>query len=83
MGSKKLSKNGPGCGLKRRRSESRLFLGSPRCRENPKKIGSLNPQFHLHSSVPSTEWIEKIVQARVRFEATSFGIEAVPRQSPL
>ncbi len=52
MGSKKLSKHG--CGVKRRRSESRLFLGSPRCRENPEKIGSLNPQFHLHSSVPSS-----------------------------
>jgi hypothetical protein len=29
--------------------------GSPRCEENPKKTGSLNPQFHLlHSSAPSS-----------------------------
>jgi hypothetical protein len=48
--SKNLSKHE--CGLKRRRAESRLFnLGSPGCRENPKTIGSVNPQFHLlHSS---------------------------------
>jgi hypothetical protein len=45
VGSKKLSKHE--CGLKRR--------GSPRWEENPKKIGSLNPQTHLlHSSAPSS-----------------------------
>ncbi len=45
MGSKNLSKHE--CGLKRPR-QSRL-------QENPKTIGSLNPQFHLlHSSAPSS-----------------------------